>query len=398
MEKLRVGLIGCGFISTTAHIPALQQLEELEVVALADVSNANLERARKVMGLPESSCYSNYEQLLVRRDVDFIVIAVPDALHCPIAIDAVQAGKHVLCEKPLAISLAEADRMIATARSERVKMAVLHNFLFYPESQLVGQLLRSGELGKVRATWIHAFGLGMDIDSFARYAGAREPWLYNLSLTGGGAWSAYGIHAAYLTTHYFGESPLRVDAVINKITARAIAVEDYVHCRIEFPSGFGTIHLALHPADYTESRALQVGGAAIIADQGTIEFVYRGRGEAPHTAVQEVIVRTAEAQKAYPMPFSETKAKLISSFREVIKDFVESIREDREPLTSAETQGRKNLELIAAGYQSAVERRAVALPLSQDSPVYRKGVFGLAELNHPSGVQQLKEKKLYGVK
>ena len=106
----------------------------------------------------------------------------------------------------------------------------------------------------------------------------------------------------------------------------------------------------------------------------------------------------AVGEIVHRIPFSGTKAKLIGAFRDVLKDFVESIREDREPLTGFRTTGRKHLELIAAGYQSAVERKAVALPLSPDSPVYQKGVLGLAELNSPFGLNPLREKNLYGVK
>ena len=288
MDKLRAGVIGCGFISTTAHLPALQQIEDLEVVAVADVSDANRRRAAKILDLPESSSYSSHEPLLARQDVDFVTIGVPDNLHAPLAIDAARAGKHSICEKPLAASLAEADRMIDAAESNRVKMAVFHNFLLFPEIQRVGQILRSGTLGKVRASWMYTFGDGMYIEEFYRHSTGQQqekdelssargsrPWRYNLPLSSGGIWPDYGTHCVYMTTHFFGEDPLRVDAVVNRITEQDIQVEDYVHCRVEFPSGYGMIHMSRHPYAYTEGHALQSGGMGILADGGTLEFVYR---------------------------------------------------------------------------------------------------------------------------
>src|SRR5579883_1266604 len=125
MRRLKVGLIGAGTIANSAHLPAIAQLhDELELVAVADVRGEAAEKAAREYGAED--WYTDYRQLLARPDIDMVDICTPEFLHGEQVVAAAEAGKHILCEKPMANSLADADAMIEAARRNKVKFMVGH--------------------------------------------------------------------------------------------------------------------------------------------------------------------------------------------------------------------------------------------------------------------------------
>ena len=143
--RLRFGIIGCGRVAPR-HAQSIAQLDSTEAAAYADIK---LSRAEKFAAEYGGAAYADYRALLDRPDIDAVSICVPSGLHAAVAIDAMQAGKHVLVEKPIAIDLADADRMIRTAQEQGVTLAVvLQNRYNHPMQQLRA-LIDSGGLGRL---------------------------------------------------------------------------------------------------------------------------------------------------------------------------------------------------------------------------------------------------------
>lgn len=148
MSTIRVALIGCGGITLQNHLPGLALCPETRITALCDADPATLERARQQTGVAVAS--TRCEEVLTRDDVDAVVIATPNFTHAPIAQAAIAAGKHVLCEKPLALTAAEARGMAAAADRAGVRHMTAYTYRFVPAMRYLASLARRGVLGEIR--------------------------------------------------------------------------------------------------------------------------------------------------------------------------------------------------------------------------------------------------------
>ncbi|MCY2988968.1 MAG: Gfo/Idh/MocA family oxidoreductase [Planctomycetota bacterium] len=177
--QVGVGVVGLGFVGAGAHLPAFQKMKQANLVAISDVNEKALNKQAKKHGVP--STYTDYRKMLADPNVQAVVIAVPTQHHASIAIAALEAGKHVLCEMPLATTLAEVDRMLAAAKKAGVILMPSLNFRFTPNYVKAKELIDKGELGKPTAImyreWIPAADLAMQWP-----AGS---WVWNLKETGG---------------------------------------------------------------------------------------------------------------------------------------------------------------------------------------------------------------------
>lgn len=145
-SKLRIALIGCGGITLQNHLPGLAMCPGVQVVALCDTDNACLERARQQTGI--QICAADYQSIVSRDDVDAVIVATPNVTHRAISLAAIHAGKHVLCEKPLAMSAADAAEMAAVADQVGVRHMTAFTYRFVPAMRYLSHLVRQGDLGQ----------------------------------------------------------------------------------------------------------------------------------------------------------------------------------------------------------------------------------------------------------
>ena len=125
MEKLRVGIIGCGGIANGKHMPALRsQADKADMVAFCDIVVERAEKAAKEFGAPGAKVYENYRELLEDGSIDVVHVCTPNRSHCEITVAALEAGKHVLCEKPMAKTAADAQKMLDAARKTGKKLTI----------------------------------------------------------------------------------------------------------------------------------------------------------------------------------------------------------------------------------------------------------------------------------
>lgn len=148
MKRLKVGVIGTGFIGP-AHIEALRRTGLADVVALADMNDEIAKAKADELSVPQS--YGNYKALLADREIDVVHVCTPNHLHYTMSKEAIEAGKHVVCEKPLAMNSSEAAELVRIAEEKGVVNAIHFNIRFYPIIHHVKAMIENGELGEILA-------------------------------------------------------------------------------------------------------------------------------------------------------------------------------------------------------------------------------------------------------
>lgn len=227
-KKHRVGVIGAGAIAQACHLPGYQRVRGTELVAFADPSP---ERRGEVAQLfPQMRGYGSYRRMLARELLNVVSVCAPNKVHAPAAIAALEAGCHVLCEKPMATTLAEADRMIAAAKRSGKKLMIGFTHRLFSGPQKCKALLEKKALGKpfmIRVRFAHG----------GPYPGwAKDPAsFYDRRIAAGGAMLDMGIHAIDLCLWLFG--PVRSVLGHAATLVKNIEVDDNAVLLLEFQSG-----------------------------------------------------------------------------------------------------------------------------------------------------------------
>ena len=196
-KRLRVGIIGVGGIANGAHMPSYAKLQDLvEMVAFCDIIPERAQKGAEMYGAPGAKVFKDYQEMLEMKDLDSVSVCTPNKFHAPITIAALKAGKHVFCEKPMAITAEEADKMVKAAKETGLKLSVGYQSRFSDDAQLLKQMISSGELGEIyysEATSIRRRGV--------------PTWGVFLSkeLQGGGPLIDIGTHVLDLTLWLMGD-------------------------------------------------------------------------------------------------------------------------------------------------------------------------------------------------
>ena len=247
---LRIGIIGAGSVARRIHVPGLRLCPDVEIVAVADPD------AAAAAQIEAPSVHADYGELLARPDVDAVVIAVPNNRHHEIALAALAAGKHTLCEKPLAMNAAEAEQMLAAAERAGVVHMTAFTYGFTPSARYLGHLIQQGELGELRSVR-------------AAYQMALSPhllgWRSRRELAGSGVLGDIGSHLIHIVLELAGD--------VTALSARQKVfrkdptsdVEDWIAFLAEFESGAcGTFEISRvcpgRGADITEDMFIEVYG------------------------------------------------------------------------------------------------------------------------------------------
>ncbi len=149
MKKLTFGIVGCGSITNMKHMPNIVANEDTQIAAFCDIIPERAEQAAKKFGTPDACVYTDYHELVARQDIDVVHVCTPNSSHSEITVAALQAGKHVMCEKPMAKTSAEAKAMLEAARASGKKLTIGYQNRFRPDAQFMKSLCASGELGDI---------------------------------------------------------------------------------------------------------------------------------------------------------------------------------------------------------------------------------------------------------
>jgi len=201
MRRLRWGVLSTAAIGRLKVIPAIQQAPHCEVVAIASRDAAQASRVASDLGIP--TAHGSYDALLADPEVEAVYIPLPNHLHATWAIAAAEAGKHVLCEKPLALSATDAERMIDAADRAGVRLMEAFMYRLHPEWVAVRELVASGRIGRLAA-----------VDSWFSYHNDDPADIRNILGTGGGALYDIGCYCVNLSRMLFEAEPDRVEGLI----------------------------------------------------------------------------------------------------------------------------------------------------------------------------------------
>jgi predicted dehydrogenase len=228
--KIRLALIGAGGISHAHAKGMLAHPDKIECVAICDVSEEN-RRARTAQLGGRAALFQDWKEMLATMggEIDAVDICLPHHLHAPAIFDAVAAGKHVLCEKPMCISLEEADRIVEAVRKAGIIYMSAHNQLFSPAVREIKRLVDEGAVGKVR--WIRSQ------DCFVAPPGAfAGKWRANLKSQGGGELIDTGYHCTYRLLYLAGSEPVAVRGNMARFV-QPIEGEDTAGVQVRFANG-----------------------------------------------------------------------------------------------------------------------------------------------------------------
>ena len=329
-RKLRIGVIGVGF-GTVVQIPAFQS-EGVEVVAVCARRLNKAEQAAQEFGIPEA--FSDYRVMLQKANLDAVSVATPPVYHYEMTMAALEAGKHIICEKPFAMSSKQAREMWKSAEASGLTTMVAHEFRFAPSRAYIKELLEQRYVGDVSTVHMSLFRGPVQ-------KGTPRPmaWGSNKSL-GGGFLGALGSHYIDCLRDWCGE-----------ITRIGGAV--FLHDRNRLDTETGSIVLASADQAFSFIASLKEGGWAsfsassaapfgpgaritIYGTEGTLESTYSGVNPPPHGIISGARLGEGSALREMPMPrrlrpFDDDRDERMMPFRILVKNFIQGITDGASP-------------------------------------------------------------------
>lgn len=332
MSTLKVGVIGCGSIAKFRHLPEYAANEAAEIIAVCDIVSERAEDAAKTY---DAKAYTDYEELLKDEAIDVISVCLPNNLHAPVSIAALKAGKHVLCEKPMATSSEEADEMIMAAKENGKKLMIGHNQRFVASHEKAKEMIAKGELGKIysfRTAFGHGGPEGWSIDG-------RESWFFNKEEAFIGAMGDLGVHKTDLIRYILGEDVVEVGGFVETSAKEATDVDDNAVCVLKMDSGIiGTL------AASWSYNAAQDNSTVIYGEKATLRL----EDDPVHSLI---IQHTNGEVERFELDAIQTNEEGGQTTSHVIDHFVDAVVNDKEVPVSGE-EGKKSLEVVLAALES----------------------------------------------
>lgn len=353
---MKYALIGCGRISFH-HIEAAKN-NHLEIVAVCDINQKKMKE--KYAFLTHVNQYTDYKEMLEKEKPTLVAIATESGKHAQIAIDCIQAGCHVIIEKPIALSIEDADHIIQLAKQKRVFVCVNHQNRFNKSIQYVHKALEKGRFGKIFQVSAHIYwNRNQDYYKQALWRGTWEQ--------AGGALMNQCIHNIDLLCWLIGSEIDEVFAYTDNMKHPFIEVEDLGIALVKFNNGaYGVIEgtTNIYPNNLEESLYL-------FGELATVKIGGKSVNEIIDWNFSDGLDDPFYVKKT----FSERPPNVYGyGHTPLYKDMIEAIQNGRQPLVNGK-EGKKALELILAIYQSSANGIPVKLPLLRGSTLDFKGRF-----------------------
>ncbi|EHB62264.1 MULTISPECIES: Gfo/Idh/MocA family protein [Paenibacillus] len=330
-RPIRFGIIGCGIIADI-HAQCIESTDEAELAAVFDTKP---ESAAAFVEKYGGDVCGSLEELLARPDVEAVCICTPSGLHADQTVLAAKAGKHVLVEKPMAIRLEDAERMIEACHEAGVRLATVFPRRMSPQANYARQLIQEGRLGKL--SLCSAYVMLYRDQAYYDSAGWRGTW----AMDGGGAMMNQGIHTVDLLQWLAG--PVTSLSAKAKAVLRSIEVEDTVTAALEFASGaLGILEITTTARNAKGQRLAIRGerGELVIEEDDIVSLQIDG---------EDVTLPEFEAFRIIP-----------DGHRMQIEDLARAIREGRQPIVPG-TEGIHSLEIILGTYEASRQRKDISI-------------------------------------
>ncbi len=346
MRKVKVGIIGSRF-AASLHAKAYQRCASANIVAAAAIDNlGNFCKQNKI-----PKAYDDYREMLKKEDIEMLSVCVPNYLHSEVVFNAANAGKHIVCEKPLATTIEDCDKMIKVCKDNKVKLMYAEDWIFAPALIRAKNIYREGAIGDI-----------VYIKAKESHGGSHSLYAQKLKYCGGGAMIHLGIHPAGLVS-WFKEK--KVIEVIGK-TSKGLN-NNLIHSEFEgedWAAGILTFEdntFALVEGNYVTfggmDNQIEVygtkGNIKVDLTQGSPILVYSPIG-------YEYAIEKAETTKGWTFPAVDEESSL--GYQNEISYFVDCVKLNKEVMEGARGEdGRLALQIVMGIYKSMKEGRSIKL-------------------------------------
>ncbi|OLN22159.1 dehydrogenase [Domibacillus antri] len=341
MTNIKVGVIGCGSIAKHRHIPEYAMNENVEIAAFCDVVK---ERAQGFADQHNAKAYADYKELLKDAEIDAVSVCTPNYLHAPVSIAALESGKHVLCEKPMATSAEEADAMISAAKANGKKLMIAHNQRFVSSHAKARSIIESGTLGKIYS-FRTAFGHGGP-EKWS--ADGEKSWFFDKERAFIGAMGDLGVHKTDLLRFLIDEEFVEAAAFVEESAKQYSTVDDSAVCILKSESGIiGTL---------AASWAYNGG-----EDNSTVFYAENGMMRLEDDPDYSLIIHYKNGNnERHSLGAIQSNEEGKQTNTHVIEQFIHSILENSEPPVNGE-EGKKSLAVILAALESSEKKQIVRI-------------------------------------
>lgn len=347
MNQIKVAILGAGFIADIHLESYVRFVPEAEVVA---VYARDIEKAKAFADRHHIPRYfSSIDELLKNTECDVVDICLPNFLHKEATLKAAAAGKHIIIEKPLAVTLEEADEMIAACEKAKVKLMYAEELCFAPKYERARKLVEEGAVGEVYM-----------LKQSEKHSGPHSDWFYNVDLSGGGVLMDMGCHGiAWFRWMLKNKKAISVTASMNTVLHKGRTKgEDNSIVIIEFENGVtGVVEnsWAKHGGMDDRSEIYGTGGVAyadLFIGNSVLAYSRNGYGYAMEKADTTVGWSFCVFEEAFNQGYPQE-----------LKHFIDCVLNNKEPLVTGK-DGRDVLEIIYAAYASAGQGRKIHLPFA----------------------------------
>jgi len=335
-KRIGYAVVGLGHIAENAVLPAFRHSKKSKLIALVSGDEKKAAKLAARFGAHDYYSYADFPLCLNHPQVDAVFIATPNGTHAQFALSAAAAGRHVLCEKPMANTVEECQRMIEACRTHDVRLMIAYRKYFEPASRALKELVESGKLGRLKL--VHsAFTIVLP-------PGKKAPaWHFDRKLAGGGSLMDVGVYCVNTTRWLIGADPLEAAAYAwNTDSERYSEVEEHIAFRLTFPQG-----------------VLLQGTASFGATQASFLHVH---GEKGWAALDPAFAYNEERRLFGKIGgrWFEQKFKVMDEFVLELDAFADCIRRRRDPEPDG-NEGLRDVVVMQAIYRAARESRPVPI-------------------------------------
>jgi len=347
--KVKVGIIGSQF-EADIHASAFQLMpEEAEVVAVASPTPGNAAKLAKHYGIPR--VFTDYKEMLREADIEMITITAPNYLHCQMTLEIAAAGKHVVCEKPLCMTLEEADRMIDGCKKLGVLLMYAEELFFTPKYLKAKEMADQGAFGKVYL-----------VKQSEKHFGPHSSWFWDVSKSGGGALMDLGCHGIAFCYWFLGRPAIKsVYAQMGTyVHGDKTKGDDDTICLIEFGNG------AVGAVEVSWGRRGGMDDKIEVFGKGGVTYANLHMGNALPTYSEHgfaYAVEKAPSTKGWTWPVYEELWNY--GFPQEMRHFARCVRGKETPQATGE-DGKVVMQALMAAYASAGQERKIKMPFQAD--------------------------------
>ena len=348
-QRVGYALVGLGHLTLNQILPAFGACKKSKVVALVSGSPEKMQKVAQQYGIKKESCYSyaDYDKLKDNKEVQAIYIVLPNGMHAEYTIRGAQAGKHILCEKPMANTAAECQQMIDACKKADRKLMIAYRIQYEPHNRMVRDMVQKSQFGKVKSIIANN---GQNSDN-------PKHWRFNKALAGGGSLPDVGLYCLNTIRFVLAEEPTEVVGYIHSTPddPRFKEVEEQVNWLMKFPSGVQASCATSY--GHHDEKSYRV-----LAETGWIKM----DPAFPYTGLQ---LETSQAQGKENQVIQH-KISDKDHFATEMDHFSECVLENKVPFTPGE-EGLQDQKIMEAIYQSAREGRPVKLPTVDKKDAFR---------------------------